>query len=227
MLASLKANIVVNYLSDDAAAACVAREAESSGAKAVTVRADMGTMEGVHAVYDAAVKAFSRIDILINNAGVFIENDFLSLSEEDYDRTQNVVTKGTFFLTQLVAENMIAHRTEGRIINISSSATIQIKGMPVDYCIAKSGVNIMTKALAEALGRHGITVNAILPGSIPTKINWWQFDNPILRQAMIDETALKSLGSAGYIAGAVRYLVSEEAKWTTGALIEVNGGLVF
>lgn len=85
----------------------------------------------------------------------------------------------------------------------------------------------MTKALAEALGRHGITVNAILPGSIPTKINRWQFDDPALRQHMIDETALKSLGSADYIAGAIKYLVSDEAEWTTGALIEVNGGLVF
>lgn len=227
MLASLGADIVINYFSDDAAAKVIACEAGVLGARTAIIKADVGTMDGVHAVYDTAVRQFSKIDILVNNAGVFIENDFLSLSEKDYDRTQEVITKGTFFLTQLIAKNMIANSIKGRIINISSSATFQIKGMPVDYCIAKSGVNIMTKALAEILGKDGITVNAILPGSIPTKINKWQFDDPVIRQSLIDETALKTLGNTEYIAGAVKYLVSDEAKWTTGAFIEVNGGLVF
>ena len=120
--------------------------------------------------------------------------------------------------------DMIAEGIRGRIINTSSSVTKDQKGQPVDYCIAKAGINVMTTALARELGPYGITVNAILPGAIPTKINRWQFADPKLREQFRSGSVLGELGAPEYIAGAVKYFISDEAHWTTGVLLSVDGG---
>ena len=121
---------------------------------------------------------------------------------------------------------MVEMGIRGRILNISSGATVKVSGMPVDYCVAKSGINTMTKALADVLGKYGITVNCILPGPIPTKINKWQFDDPEIREQLRTATKLCEFGDTSYIADAVVYFVSDGAKWTTGAMLNVDGGFV-
>jgi NAD(P)-dependent dehydrogenase (short-subunit alcohol dehydrogenase family) len=181
-------------------------------------------MDDLRRLTETTLNSFGKIDILINNAGVFIENDFFEASEEDYDKTMDVIVKGTFFLTQMVAKSMVERGIRGRIVNISSAATGLVRGMPVDYCAAKSAVNTMTKALSSALGKYGITVNGIAPGPIPTKINKWQFDDPKIRETLREATTLKEFGDTRYIANAVRYFLTEDAKWTTGALLQVDGG---
>ena len=186
--------------------------------------ADTGTQAGVQAVFQAAEANLGTIDILFNNAGVFLDSTFLTATEANLDRTLDVIVKGTFFLTQLVAKHMIEHQIHGRIINTSSSVTKDQAGQPVDYCIAKAGINVLTTALARELGPYGITVNAILPGAIPTKINRWQFADPAIREKFRAGSVLGELGDADYIAGAVKYFISDEARWTTGTLLSVDGG---
>lgn len=119
---------------------------------------------------------------------------------------------------------MIERQIRGRIINTSSSVTKDQTGQPIDYCIAKAGINVLTTALARELGPYGITVNAILPGAIPTKINSWQFADPATRERFRAGSVLGELGSADYIAGAVQYFISDDARWTTGVLMSVDGG---
>lgn len=224
MLAQEGAELVINYANDTESAQYVLENVRKKGAQAILARADVGRIEEVRKLSDLALQTFGKIDILVNNAGVFINNDFLGTSEEDFDRTMDVIVKGAFFLTQAVARSMVDRGIRGRIINISSAATTLLRGMPVDYCAAKSAVNTLTRALSAELGKYGITVNGILPGPIPTKLNKFQFDDPVMRETLLQATTLKEYGDAAYIANAARYFLTEDAKWTTGALLHVDGG---
>lgn len=224
MMAEQGINVLFTYRQDSEAKESLLKELSSAPGKVFAVQADIGRMEDVRRVYNEACEKFGRIDILFNNAGVFLESTFLTASEENFDRTVSVIEKGTFFLTQLVARNMVENGTKGRIINTSSSVTKDQTSQPVDYCMAKAAINVFTTALAKELGKYGITVNAILPGAIPTNINKWQFEDPALRETFRNGSVLHELGDPGYIAGAVRYFLSPEAEWTTGVLLSVDGG---
>ncbi len=224
MMAASGIDVLFSYYSDEKARDSLLEELKDAPGRVSAVRADVGTREGVQAIFDTAVNTLGSIDILFNNAGVFLDSTFLTATEANLDRTLDVIVKGTFFLTQLVAKHMIERQIRGRIINTSSSVTKDQTGQPVDYCIAKAGINVLTTALARELGPYGITVNAVLPGAIPTKINSWQFADPATRERFRAGSVLGELGSADYIAGAVRYFISDEARWTTGVLMSVDGG---
>lgn len=224
MLAGEGADVVINYASDHHAAQSLLDEVRKMDARGLLVQADVGKMEDISRLKKMALEKFEKIDILVNNAGVMFDSTFLTATEEDWDRTMDVNVKGLFFLTQAVAHSMIERRIRGRIINISSIATTMLRGMPVDYCVSKGSVNTITRALSAALGEYGITVNAIMPGPIPTKLNKWQFDDPVMRERFRDWTTLREYGDVRYIAQAVRYFLSDEAQWTTGALLHVDGG---
>lgn len=223
-LAELGIDVLINYYSDEDSANNVVKRAEEKGVDAYAVKADVGTTNGIKKIFDAALDHFGHIDILVNNAGVFIDSDFLSANEEDFHRTMNVIAKGSYFLTQRVVKSMIEKKIKGRIINISSAATQDFTGTSIDYCMAKAGINIMTRAVAKAVGKYGITCNCIIPGTIPTKINKWQFDDPKIRESLKRRSVLYEFGDTQYIAKAVEYFVSDNAKWTTGAQLNVDGG---
>ena len=224
MMAGEGIDIAINYYSDAAAATEVVAQATAMGVRATAIQGDMGRMDSVAQIFQAALDFLGHIDILFNNAGVFIDNPFLEATEEAYDRTLDTILKGTFFLTQKVARQMVDKGIRGRIINTSSAVTKDPHDTPVDYAVAKAGINAFTQATAVQLGPHGITCNAILPGAIPTKINQWQFDDPALREKFRAGSVLGELGDTAYIAGAVRYFISDAAKWTTGVLMSVDGG---
>lgn len=223
-LAKLGIDVLFSYYSDETARDSLLSELSAAPGKLYAVKADLGTQQGVEAVYQAALETLGTIDILFNNAGVFLESTFLTATEQNLDRTLDVIVKGTFFLTQKVAQHMIEHGIHGRIVNTSSSVTKDQSGQPVDYCIAKAGINVLTTALARELGPYGITVNAVLPGAVPTKINSWQFADPVVREKFRTGSVLGEFGDADYIAAAVAYFVSDAARWTTGALLSVDGG---
>ncbi len=224
MLAEEGLDIAISYYSDKAAADEVVEYAREKGVKAFAIRADVGRLEDVQRLFEEALEKLGEIDVLFNNAGVFIESTFLEATEEAYDRTMNVICKGTFFLTQKVVRQMVGKGIKGRIINTSSAVTKDPTNTPIDYAVAKAGINNFTKAVAAEIGKYGITCNAILPGAIPTKINSWQFADPVLRETFRSGSVLGELGDARYIAGALRYFISEEARWTTGVLMSVDGG---
>ena len=224
MMAREGVDVLFSYYSDEQARASLLAELSDAPGRVAAVRADLGTREGVEAVFAAAERELGTIDILFNNAGVFLDSTFLTATEQQLDRTLDVIVKGTFLLTQRVAAHMIERGVRGRIVNTSSAVTKDQTGQPVDYCMAKAGINVLTTALAKELGPHGITVNAVLPGAIPTKLNSWQFADPETRERFRAGSVLGELGDADYIAGAVRYFISDEARWTTGVLMSVDGG---
>lgn len=224
MMAQDGIDVLFTYYSDEGARDSLLEETKDFPGKVYAVKADLGAAGACELIVGEALQCLGHVDILFNNAGVFLESTFLTATEKNLDKTLNVIVKGTFFLTQLVAKHMIEKGIRGRIVNTSSAVTKDQTGQPLDYCIAKSGINIMTTALAKELGPHGITVNAILPGAIPTKINAWQFADPKIRETFRSGSVLGELGDANYIASAVMYFISENARWTTGVLMSVDGG---
>lgn len=224
MLAQDGINVLFSYRTDEKAKDTLLKEVSTMSGKVYAVKADIGCMKDIQKLYQEACAQFQTIDILFNNAGVFLESTFFTVTEENFDRTVSVIEKGTFFLTQFIVHHMVENKIRGRIVNISSAVTKNQAGQPIDYCMAKAAINVFTTALAKEVGIYGITVNAILPGAIPTNINKWQFSDEKIRESFRLGSVLHELGDTDYIVGALKYFISEEARWTTGVLMSVDGG---
>ncbi len=224
MLAKDGWDIAISYSTSKESADEVVKLCEAEGVKACAIQADVGTMDGIRKTFDEAMAFLGHIDVLYNNAGVFIDNEFLTATEEAYDKTMDVNVKGTFFLAQLVARQMVEKGIKGRIINTTSAVVDAPTNTPADYCTSKGAVEALTKCMAVWLGPHGITVNAVVPCTIPTKLNKWQFDDPVLRENFRKGSVLGELGESEYVAEAVRYLLSENSRWTTGTRLVIDGG---
>lgn len=192
------------------------------GKRALGVACHVGEWSDCEQLVDTCYDAFGRVDILVNNAGVSPPYENLtSLSEELFDKILAVNLKGPFRLSTLIGTRMKSHGG-GAIVNIGSSAATHPLATAIPYSAAKAGVSVVTKALAAALGPE-VRVNCVEPGGIETdmtvsipaeQIAEWCCDNAIKRFARPEE-----------VAGAVLYLASEVASFTTGAILRVDGGL--
>jgi len=166
---------------------------------------------------------FGRVDILVNNAGVTRDGLSMRMSMEDWDTVVNTNLKGAFAFTQAVMRPMIKQRS-GRIINISSIAGLTGNAGQANYSASKAGLIGLTKTLARELASRGITVNAVAPGLIETDMTTAISEE--IRQAILQKVPLGKLGEPDDIAGAVAYLASPEAKYITGQVLTVDGGMV-
>jgi len=218
------AAVAINDI-DGGRAMQVAREIETRGGNPLAVEADVSQKAQVDRMVEEVVGRFGRIDVLVNNAGIAPFIEFLDATEEVWDRTIAINTKGIFLASQAVGREMAKRGTGGRIINITSISGIRATDkLQVPYCVSKAGANMLTKAMALALAPHGITVNAILPGTIETDLNREILADEALRKGVIDRTPLGCLGRPEDIAKAVIYFASDESRWTTGSLLVVDGG---
>ncbi len=225
-MARLGANIVIVFRSDKAGADEVIAQAKEYGVNAYGIQADTGVLEDIKRVVSETVKMAGHIDILVNNAGICPFREVFEITEEVFDRTVSVNLKGYFFMAQLVAKHMKEKGIKGRIINISSISGIVGSADQIHYCATKGGINTMTKALAVALAKYGITVNAVLPGTIRTNANIEQLGNPVTRDAILSKTPLNKFGEGRHIASAVEYFALDDSDWTTGSLLVVDGGYI-
>lgn len=178
------------------------------------------------AVQDAGAKIledFGRVDILVNNAGVTRDGLSMRMSLDDWDTVLNTNLKGAFNVIQALMRPMIKQRS-GRIINISSISGLIGNAGQANYAASKAGLIGLTKTLARELASRGITVNAIAPGLIETDMTGVLSDE--VRQAILQKIPLGKLGQPEDIAAAVAYLASGEAKYITGQVLTVDGGMV-
>ena len=195
--------------------------ARSDAAKAYAV--DVADQSAVQKAAAQIFEDFGRVDILVNNAGVTRDGLSMRMSLDDWDIVLNTNLKGAFNFTQAVMRPMIKQRS-GRIINISSVAGLTGNAGQANYAASKAGLIGLTKTLARELASRGITVNAVAPGLIETDMTTVLSDE--IRQGILQKIPLGKLGEPEDIAGAVAYLASAEAKYITGQVLTVDGGMV-
>jgi 3-oxoacyl-[acyl-carrier protein] reductase len=196
-----------------------------------SLRADAAKAYAVDVADQAAVQKaaaqifedFGQVDVLVNNAGVTRDGLSMRMSMEDWDTVLNTNLKGAFNFIQAVMRPMIKQRS-GRIINISSIAGLTGNAGQANYSASKAGLIGLTKTLARELASRGITVNAVAPGLIETDMTTVLSDE--IRRAILQKVPLGKLGEPDDIAGAVAYLASPEAKYITGQVLTVDGGMV-
>ncbi|WP_193174972.1 SDR family NAD(P)-dependent oxidoreductase [Oricola nitratireducens] len=189
---------------------------------------DVGDRLSVHNLMASTMDAFGDIDVLVNNAGIVHGDDFLDISEEDFDRVMRVNIKGAFLCGQAAARLMVEKVRNGgpagAIVNMSSiNGAVAIPNQ-VPYCVSKGGVNQLTKVMAMSLAPYGIRVNAVGPGSIMTEMLASVNDDPEARNRILSRTPLLRIGETSEIASVVSFLASNDASYVTGQTIYADGG---
>jgi NAD(P)-dependent dehydrogenase (short-subunit alcohol dehydrogenase family) len=223
--------IVVNYRVNQAAAQQTRAQIVAAGGRALVVGADLARREDLDALVDAALAHFGAIDLLVNNAGVGPRQrvDILQVGETSYDEVMRVNLKGPFFLTQRVANVMIALLDAGaiqspKIINISSISAYASSPERAEYCISKAGMSMMTRLWADRLAEFGINVYEIRPGVIRTDLTAAaaaKYDRLILEQGL---TPIRRWGEPEDVGKAVLALAEGAFPFSTGEVINVDGG---
>ena len=224
-LAAAGMNVVVNSSSEKslpAAEALAAEIAGQFGVEAVAVAANVAVEEEANALIAAATDAFSRVDVLVNNAGITRDGLAARMSDEDFDAVIDINLKGTFHCCRAAAKVMMKQRW-GRIVNMSSVVGVYGNAGQVNYAASKAGVIGMTKSLAKELARRNITANAVAPGFIATDMT--DALSEAQKEAIVGRIGSGRLGEPADIAHLVRFLASDEASYITGQVICVDGGM--
>ncbi len=220
-LAEVGAIVVVNDI-DEAAAQGVAGEIQAMGRQGLVVMADIGSSEDVTRLVEAAVSTFGKVDILVNNAGISRDQLLIRMSDEDWDRVININLKSAFLCTRAALRHMLKQRW-GRIISITSIVGLVGNPGQANYASAKAGIIGFTKTIAKEVASRGISANAIAPGFIDTEMTKRLGESR--RQELLKHIPLGYLGSPGDVAEAVAFLASEEARYITGQVLGVDGGM--
>ena len=222
-LASEGASVAINYAGNAKAAEEVKSIIEAAGGKAMLVQADVSNAGSVDAMIKEVVEAFGGIDILVNNAGITRDGLLMRMKEEDWDAVINTNLKGVFYCTKAVSKLMMKKRA-GRIVNMASVVGLTGNAGQANYAAAKAGVIGFSKTMAKELASRGITVNMVAPGYIDTDMTAVLSES--VRETMVSGIPLGRAGTPEDVANAVLFLVSDDASYITGQVINVDGGMV-
>ena len=222
-LAEVGADVAVNDI--EAAAESlesVVKEIKALNRRSLAVTADVSSSADVNRLIETVIGEFGKIDILVNNAGVTRDQLLMKMTEEEWDTVLDIDLKSAFLCTKAVIRHMLKQRS-GRIISIASVVGMVGNAGQANYASAKAGIIGFTRSIAKEVGSRSITVNAIAPGYIQTKMTEQLNDDQ--RQEMLKRIPLNSLGTPRDVAEAVAFLASEEARYITGHVLNVDGGM--
>lgn len=219
-LAKEGARVVVNYLHSRAAGEAVLAEIVSKGGDGIVVKSDVGNSAEARSLFDAAMEAFGKVDVVVNNAGIALYKRLQDTSDSEFDRCFDINVKGVFYMLREAATRLEAG---GRIVNVSSSVTRLMMPTYGTYSATKAAVEQLTRIFAREVGPRGITVNSISPGPTNTELFTRGKAEETIRQ-LAGMTALGRIGEPEDIARVVLFLVSDEAAWVTGQNLGANGG---
>jgi NAD(P)-dependent dehydrogenase (short-subunit alcohol dehydrogenase family) len=189
----------------------------------LSVPFDVRSVPDIRRAVDEVERALGAIDVLVNNAGLGANHSALDVTEADWDEMMGVNLRGLFFTCQAAARGMIA-RGSGRIVNMSSQASLVGIERHAVYCASKGGVNQLTRVLALEWSPHGVTVNAVAPTFIYTPGTKERLDDPAFRDKVLERIPLGRVGTIDDVAAAVIYLASPAGGLVTGSVLSVDGG---
>lgn len=221
MLAEQGASLVISDV-NAATAKEVAAEIEAKNGKSIAIPVNVTVADEVTKLVEQTLSSFGHIDILVNNAGITRDGLLMRMSESDWDLVLNINLKGAFICTQAVLRHMIRQRW-GRIVNIASVVGLTGNAGQANYAASKAGLIGLAKSTAREVASRGITVNAVAPGFIDTGMTQKLSEN--VKQEFLKQIPLGFFGLPKDVAYAVAFLVSEEARYITGQVINVNGGM--
>jgi 3-oxoacyl-[acyl-carrier protein] reductase len=200
----------------------VAGEIGGAGGRAAVFTADVAKSDQAAAVVDAVLKAYGKVDHLINNAGITRDNLLMRMKEEDWDAVLAVNLKGAFNFSKAAVRSMIAARY-GRIVNLASVVGQMGNAGQANYAASKAGLIGFTKSLAREVAGRGITVNAVAPGYIATPMTAALPET--VKTAFLTLIPMQRFGEPVEVAQAVKFLCSDEAAYITGQVLQLNGGM--
>jgi len=223
-LAAEGAAVVVNYASSKKDADQVVDQIAKRGGKAIAVQADVTKRKDIERLFAETKRAFNRVDILVNNSGVYQFGPLEGVTEEEFHREFNTNVLGLLLATQEAVKHFGAEG--GSVINISSAATALTPPTSAIYTGTKGAVDAITRVLAKELGPRKIRVNSVNPGGVETEgFHAGGFAGSDFEKQMIAQTPLGRLGQPGDVAPVVSFLASPDAGWITGEVIYVAGGM--
>ena len=221
-LAKEGAQVIVNYNGSAAKAEEVVNLITEAGGRAEAVQCNVSEYDQAEELMKYIIGKYGRVDILVNNAGITRDNLLMKMTEEEFDAVIDINLKGTFNCIKHLSRQMLKQKG-GRIINISSVSGVMGNAGQANYCASKAGVIGLTKSVARELASRGITCNAVAPGFIETEMTDVLSDS--VKEAMNAQIPMKCFGNTEDIAGTVVFLASDAARYITGQVINVDGGM--
>ncbi len=225
-LARQGANVVVDYVSHPEAADEVERQVALLGDRSIGVDADVSKVADLARLIGAAVKAFGRLDIMVNNAGIETRTSVLDTTEEQYEKVLDINLKSAFFGTQIAAKQMIKQGGGGRIINITSVHEDWPMPGNTAYCLSKGGMRMLTRTAGVELAPHNILVVGVGPGAVASPINLATMANPAEMAKLNAAIPLGRMAQPAEIASVVALLAGGGANYITATTVFADGGLM-
>lgn len=222
-LARRGADVAFNYAQSAEAAETLKSEIETSGVRALATRCDVADTEAAAEMVKQTKEAFGRIDFLINNAGITRDNLILRMKEEDWDSVLDTNLKGAWNFSRAALRHMLRNDTGGSILNVSSVSGLVGMAGQSNYSASKAGMIGLTKALAKEVASRNVSVNALALGLVATDMS--HALDEAYRQKLLEQIPMKRFAEPEEVARIACFLLSEEARYITGQVVQADGGL--
>jgi glucose 1-dehydrogenase len=225
-LAEEGANVVIDYVANEQATEDLEKKVAALGDRAIGVDADVSKVEDLERLIAAAVDAFGRLDIMVNNAGIESRTSILDTTEAQYERVMDINLKSAFFGTQLAAKQMIAQGGGGQIINVTSVHEDWPMPGNTPYCLSKGGMRMLTRTAGVELAPHGVLVVGVGPGAVDTPINATTEADPAAMKRLDSAIPIGRMAAPDEISSVVAFLAGPGASYLAATTIFVDGGIM-